>query len=61
MIPPDRCRTGDYRKRGIGDADGYQTEFTVDKEQYVKRHQDRQTGLNRSGPREDVHYANDPQ
>jgi glucose 1-dehydrogenase len=31
----DMCRTGEYRERGIQGLDGYQTEFAVDKEQYV--------------------------
>ncbi len=31
----DMCQTGDYRERGIHGLDGYQTEFVVDKEQYV--------------------------
>ena len=33
MNHPDRCRTGDYRERCFWGVDGYQTEFTVDKEQ----------------------------
>src|SRR5918911_3060496 len=37
MNRPDMCRTGDYRERGIWRLDGYQTEFVVDKEQYVVR------------------------
>jgi threonine dehydrogenase-like Zn-dependent dehydrogenase len=37
MNRPDMCRTGNYRERGIWGADGYQTEFAVDKEQYVVR------------------------
>lgn len=32
---PDMCRTGNYRERGIWGLDGYQTEFVVDKEQYI--------------------------
>ena len=31
----DMCQTGKYRERGIRGLDGYQTEFVVDKEQYV--------------------------
>ena len=31
----DMCQTGKYRERGIHGLDGYQTEFVVDKEQYV--------------------------
>ena len=30
----DMCLTGDYTERGIKEADGYQCEFVVDKEQY---------------------------
>jgi threonine dehydrogenase-like Zn-dependent dehydrogenase len=37
MNRPDMCRTGEYRERGIWGLDGYQTEFVVDKEQYVVR------------------------
>ena len=33
----DMCQTGEYRERGIKGLDGYQTEFVVDKEQYVIR------------------------
>ena len=33
----DMCQTGKYRERGIKGLDGYQTEFVVDKEQYVVR------------------------
>jgi threonine dehydrogenase-like Zn-dependent dehydrogenase len=29
------CQTGKYRERGIRGLDGYQTEYAVDKEQYV--------------------------
>jgi glucose 1-dehydrogenase len=60
MNRPDMCRIGDYRERGIWGADGYQTEFLVDKEQYVGSDQPRQIGVNRAAVREDVHYANDP-
>jgi threonine dehydrogenase-like Zn-dependent dehydrogenase len=31
----DMCQTGDYKERGIRGLDGYQTEFVVDKEQYI--------------------------
>jgi threonine dehydrogenase-like Zn-dependent dehydrogenase len=31
----DMCQTGKYKERGIHGLDGYQTEFVVDKEQYV--------------------------
>ncbi len=34
---PDMCLTGKYRERGIWGLDGFQTEFAVDKEQYVVR------------------------
>lgn len=37
MNRPDMCRTGLYKERGIWGLDGYQTEFVVDKEQYVVR------------------------
>ena len=37
MNRSDMCRTGEYKERGIWGADGYQTEFVVDKEQYVVR------------------------
>jgi len=33
----DTCQTGKYRERGIKGLDGYQTEFAVDKEQYIIR------------------------
>jgi threonine dehydrogenase-like Zn-dependent dehydrogenase len=33
----DMCQTGKYRERGIRGLDGYQTQFVVDKEQYVVR------------------------
>jgi threonine dehydrogenase-like Zn-dependent dehydrogenase len=29
------CQTGNYKERGIRGLDGYQTEFVVDKEQYI--------------------------
>lgn len=35
MDRADMCQTGNYRERGIHGLDGYQTEFVVDKEQYV--------------------------
>ena len=31
----DMCQTGKYRERGIHGLDGYQTQFVVDKEQYI--------------------------
>ncbi len=37
MNRPDMCCTGDYKERGIDGLDGYQTEYVVDKEQYVVR------------------------
>ena len=37
MNRPDMCLTGQYRERGIKGLDGYQTEYAVDKEQYVVR------------------------
>ncbi len=37
MNRSDMCLTGDYTERGIKGRDGYQTEFVVDKEQYVVR------------------------
>jgi threonine dehydrogenase-like Zn-dependent dehydrogenase len=33
----DMCQTGNYRERGIKGLDGYQTEFVVDKQQYIIR------------------------
>lgn len=33
----DMCQTGKYLERGIKGLDGYETEFVVDKEQYVVR------------------------
>ncbi|MGH9771052.1 MAG: glucose 1-dehydrogenase [Candidatus Acidiferrales bacterium] len=33
----DMCQTGKYRERGIRGLDGYQTEYAVDKEEYVVR------------------------
>lgn len=35
MNRSDMCRTGQYHERGIWGIDGYQTEFVVDREQYV--------------------------
>jgi threonine dehydrogenase-like Zn-dependent dehydrogenase len=35
MIRSDMCQTGKYRERGIRGLDGYQTEYAVDKEQYI--------------------------
>jgi len=35
MNRSDMCQTGDYAERGIWGLDGYQTEYAVDKEQYV--------------------------
>jgi threonine dehydrogenase-like Zn-dependent dehydrogenase len=37
MNRPDMCQTGRFTERGIWGADGYQTQFVVDKEQYVVR------------------------
>jgi hypothetical protein len=37
MNRSDMCRTGEYRERGIWGLDGYQSQFVVDKEQYVVR------------------------
>jgi threonine dehydrogenase-like Zn-dependent dehydrogenase len=31
----DMCQTGHYKERGIRGLDGYQTEFVLDKEQYI--------------------------
>jgi len=35
MNRSDMCLTGNYHERGIWGMDGYQTEFAVDREQYV--------------------------
>jgi threonine dehydrogenase-like Zn-dependent dehydrogenase len=35
MNRPDMCGTGDYHERGIWGLDGYQSEFVVDREQYL--------------------------
>lgn len=37
MNRSDMCQTGQYLERGIKGLNGYQTEFVVDKEQYVVR------------------------
>ena len=37
MNRSDMCLTGGYRERGIWGMDGYQTEFVVDREQYIVR------------------------
>lgn len=37
MNRPDMCRTGEYHERGIWGLDGYQSEYVVDKEQYIVR------------------------
>ena len=37
MNRSDMCQTGGYHERGIKGLNGYQTEFAVDKEQYVVR------------------------
>src|SRR3990172_5170882 len=33
----DMCNTGEFRERGIWGLDGFQTEYVVDKEQYLTR------------------------
>ncbi len=35
MNRPDMCRTGKYTERGIWGENGFQSEFVVDKEQYI--------------------------
>ncbi len=35
MNRSDMCLTGEYHERGIWGLDGYQTEYVVDKEQYI--------------------------
>jgi threonine dehydrogenase-like Zn-dependent dehydrogenase len=35
MNRSDMCQTGEYQERGIWGLDGYQSEYVVDKEQYV--------------------------
>jgi threonine dehydrogenase-like Zn-dependent dehydrogenase len=37
MNRSDMCQTGEYAERGIWGLDGYQTEYALDKEQYVVR------------------------
>jgi len=37
MNRSDMCQTGEYAERGIWGLDGYQTEYVLDKEQYVVR------------------------
>lgn len=37
MNRSDMCRTGLYSERGIAGMDGYQTEYVVDREQYIVR------------------------
>ena len=37
MNRADMCQTGKYRERGIRGLDGYQTEYAVDREQYIVR------------------------
>lgn len=37
MNRSDMCQTGEYAERGIWGLDGYQTDYLVDKEQYVIR------------------------
>jgi len=37
MSRSDMCQTGKYHERGIKGLDGYQTQYVVDKEQYVVR------------------------
>ncbi|MGH9465818.1 MAG: alcohol dehydrogenase catalytic domain-containing protein [Terriglobales bacterium] len=37
MQRADMCQTGRYTERGINGADGYQTEFAVDREIYITR------------------------
>jgi threonine dehydrogenase-like Zn-dependent dehydrogenase len=37
MNRSDMCHTGEYRERGIWGLDGYQTEYVVDREQYLVR------------------------
>jgi glucose 1-dehydrogenase len=37
MNRSDMCLTGKYHERGIWGMDGYQTEYVVDKEQYIVR------------------------
>jgi threonine dehydrogenase-like Zn-dependent dehydrogenase len=37
MNRSDMCQTGEYAERGIWGLDGYQTQYAVDKEQYIVR------------------------
>ncbi|MBI1258044.1 MAG: alcohol dehydrogenase catalytic domain-containing protein [Chloroflexi bacterium] len=37
MNRSDMCETGEFSERGIWGADGYQTEYVVDKEMYITR------------------------
>jgi threonine dehydrogenase-like Zn-dependent dehydrogenase len=37
MNRPDMCNTGKFKERGIWGLDGFQTEYVVDKEEYVVR------------------------
>jgi glucose 1-dehydrogenase len=37
MNRADMCQTGNYHERGIRGLDGYQTEYAVDREQYIVR------------------------
>ena len=37
MNRSDMCQSGEYAERGIWGLDGYQTEYAVDKEQYIIR------------------------
>jgi len=37
MNRSDMCQSGEYAERGIWGLDGYQTEYAVDKEQYIVR------------------------
>ena len=37
MNRSDMCQTGEYAERGIWGLDGYQTEYALDKEQYIVR------------------------
>lgn len=37
MNRPDMCRTGKYRDRGLSGLDGFNSEYAVDREEYVVR------------------------
>jgi len=37
MSRSDMCQTGEYSERGIKGLDGYQTQYVIDKEEYVVR------------------------